>query len=133
MDILDSYPKTPILDVVRIVSQQSDGTVLLVQEFDDENWKLPGGKTEPNETVLEAIRREIQEELGLVISRQDVKKVIKKPIPDSPNYRYIVSITINPDTIKKTAEVREFGYFSVSALPITKFQKHIKTAVEFVS
>ncbi|MGI8384057.1 NUDIX domain-containing protein [Robertmurraya sp. P23] len=44
-----------------------DGSVLLI-EFNDENglhYNLPAGGVEPNETIMEAVRREAQEEASI--------------------------------------------------------------------
>ncbi|MPZ60485.1 MAG: NUDIX domain-containing protein [Propionibacteriales bacterium] len=42
-----------------------DGRVLLVHPDYKPTWDIPGGYVEPNETPLEACRREVQEELGI--------------------------------------------------------------------
>lgn len=59
----------PIIDVAVGVILRADGTVLLGDRPEGKPWagwwELPGGKREPNETVLEALSRELQEELGL--------------------------------------------------------------------
>ena len=44
-----------------------EGRVLLAHRRDIDWWNLPGGGMELNETVEEAIRREVREETGLEI------------------------------------------------------------------
>lgn len=43
----------------------SGGRILLVKPTYKERWDIPGGYVEPNETPLEACRREVREELSL--------------------------------------------------------------------
>jgi 8-oxo-dGTP pyrophosphatase MutT (NUDIX family) len=42
-----------------------DGRILLVDPTYKPNWDLPGGMAETNEPPLDALRRELAEELGL--------------------------------------------------------------------
>jgi ADP-ribose pyrophosphatase YjhB (NUDIX family) len=42
-----------------------DGKLLLVRRTDDGLWALPGGITDPGETLAETARRELQEETGI--------------------------------------------------------------------
>lgn len=45
-----------------------DGRVLLVDPTYKSGWDLPGGMAEPNEPPVDAVRRELAEELGLMIT-----------------------------------------------------------------
>jgi 8-oxo-dGTP diphosphatase len=61
-----------ILDVAAGVIVAPDGRVLLGQRPEGKPWsgwwELPGGKLEPGETVLEALKRELEEEIGISVT-----------------------------------------------------------------
>lgn len=56
------------------ILRQENGQILLASRPADKPWphwwELPGGKIEPDETPLEAVRRELEEELGVHIHSQ---------------------------------------------------------------
>lgn len=61
----------PVTDVAVGVLIQPDGQFLLTSrpqgKVYEGYWEFPGGKFEPGETVGQALRRELHEELGIVI------------------------------------------------------------------
>jgi 8-oxo-dGTP diphosphatase len=61
------------VDVAVAVLIRSDGAVLLAQRPREKvysgYWEFPGGKVEPGEPVVGALKREIREELGIEIER----------------------------------------------------------------
>jgi len=58
-------------DVVVCILIKPDGDVLLAQRPVGKPyagyWEFPGGKVEPDETLVNALRREMMEELGITI------------------------------------------------------------------
>lgn len=62
-----------ILDVAAGLIIRADGKLLLGQRPEGKPWagwwELPGGKLEPGETVLQALARELDEELGIQVTR----------------------------------------------------------------
>lgn len=61
-----------LVDVAVGVVIRPDGSLLLGQRPDGKPyagwWELPGGKVEPGETVLQALARELQEEIGIDVT-----------------------------------------------------------------
>ncbi|MGH8670417.1 MAG: Nudix family hydrolase [Burkholderiales bacterium] len=57
--------------VVAGVLQRPDGTILLAQRPPGKPyagyWEFPGGKIQPQETAIAALRRELEEELGIAV------------------------------------------------------------------
>ena len=60
---------SPIVEVVAAVILQPDGQFLLTRRPGGKvysgYWEFPGGKVEPNESLLHALERELWEELGI--------------------------------------------------------------------
>ena len=61
----------PRVDVVAAVLQQPDGRFLLAQRPRGKvyagYWEFPGGKVEPGEAPVDALKRELHEELGIEV------------------------------------------------------------------
>ena len=52
-----------------------DNQVLLLKKPRRGWWAIPGGKMEPQETVKRSVKREFQEETGLVINHPELKGI----------------------------------------------------------
>ncbi|HEV2515517.1 MAG TPA: NUDIX domain-containing protein [Devosia sp.] len=62
---MTTHPRT--IRIAAAVLADLDGRVLLVRKRGTAIFMQPGGKIEPGEAPLEALRREVREELGLTI------------------------------------------------------------------
>jgi len=64
-------PRKPVphYDVAAAVTTRDDGRVLVARRRQDDMlgglWEFPGGKREDGESLPEALRRELQEEMGI--------------------------------------------------------------------
>jgi ADP-ribose pyrophosphatase YjhB (NUDIX family) len=73
------------------------------------NWQLPGGFIEPDETIEQAVVREVQEEAGIVSEVEAVLALRSRYDPDSGNGIYVV-LLLKPVGGEPTADGREVDH-----------------------
>jgi len=88
------YPSRPIAGVGAVIL---DGdSVLLVRRANEPMrgfWSLPGGALELGERLIDGLRREIREEVGLEVNVVDVVEVLDRVICDEAGkvqYHYVL-------------------------------------------
>lgn len=70
--------------------------VLLVQRGTEPSygkWSVPGGLVELGESLRDAVRREVREEVGLDVQVNDLTAALDRVIPDEegrPRYHYVL-------------------------------------------
>ncbi|HVJ62097.1 MAG TPA: Nudix family hydrolase [Tahibacter sp.] len=78
---LETAPATDMIHVVAAALVDAEGRVLLAQRPPGKHlagyWEFPGGKVEPDESPLAALRREIREEIGVDVG--DAQRLIAIP------------------------------------------------------
>lgn len=101
--------------------EETEDQILLVQVRHREKYYFPGGKIDEGETLLEAIQREIEEELQLHFSQEDftyIGKVIGEAYPQ-PNTLtelngFKVNQRINWNDVQMDNEVTDIRWFNKS-------------------
>lgn len=62
-----------LIRVAAVVFRDERGRVLTVRKRGTERFMLPGGKLEDGETCAQTASREVEEELGLVVSAAELE------------------------------------------------------------
>ena len=96
-----------------------DGRILLVRRSSRRgrgNWQVPGGYVEPDETIEDAVVREVAEESGITARVQGILGVRNRCDPDINNSLYIVLLLhpLGVDPHPDNHEVDRAGFFTLA-------------------
>lgn len=87
------YKKEHIVTSVVAVIVDKDGRVLLTKRsippFQD-LWVMPGGKIDLGEPIMEALKREVHEEVGLEIEIEGLIDVFEHLTPGEENCHFVI-------------------------------------------
>ena len=82
-------------------------------------WGLPGGFLEPGEQPLDALKRELREEIGMEVESAKifVARSFGKPRQVEVLYLCRANSHAKPQTMPQTIEVERAEWFSIDSLP----------------
>jgi len=88
------YPEKPMVGVGAVIFKNDE--VLLIKRGNPPlagEWSIPGGKLEENESIIEAVQREIKEECNVLVDIDDLIDLFEYIEKDEKNrvkYHFIV-------------------------------------------
>lgn len=96
----------------------SEGRVLLVKHsYGLNNWDLPGGKAEENESAEETARREVLEEVGVEVGIGELTGIYYDPNYDMHHFVFLASNTNHAVPQPSSPEILECKFCSRDELP----------------
>ncbi|MDO8288668.1 MAG: NUDIX domain-containing protein [Parvibaculum sp.] len=113
--------RRPLTVGVRALVRDGEGRVLLVRHSYIPGWYMPGGGVERGETARHALRRELDEEAGIMLNDESPRL-----IGLYANFRefksdhvalYLVEAHQYQRVARTSFEISEHGFFALDALP----------------
>lgn len=92
-------------------------------------WEFPGGKMEPAETQMQALQREILEEIGIVVTHCDHRHTIEHHYPDKHVRLHFWDVTTFSGT-PRGCEDQRLEWVSFSELAAYRFPEANQNIVD---
>jgi 8-oxo-dGTP diphosphatase len=105
--------------------------VLLCHRTDQDNWNLPGGTVEQAETPWDAVVREVEEEVGLIVRPRVLSAVYS--IPSRSDLVFTFCCDVVSGQAHTSAEADRVQWFPLSELPDTLFASHRERILDAVA
>lgn len=107
----------PDIHVSAAVIHDADGRVLVVRKHGTTAFMQPGGKPEPGESPAQTLARELNEELGLIVSEDAMRPLGRfvSAAANEPGHRVVAdafAFAIDADAVAVQAEIAELRWIT---------------------
>jgi 8-oxo-dGTP diphosphatase len=106
----------PTLGVFAAIMDEDDRILCVRMNYATHAWTTPGGRVEPGESPLDALRREVLEEAGLDVVVEELVGVYSKPYKDDIVLFFRAQV-IRYNPWQPNDEIAQIGYFGRNELP----------------
>jgi len=111
------FRKVPIEGVSVVLTNPVGQVLLLRHSYGPDVWGLPGGGLKPGEDPAACSRREVQEELGVVLDRVEPIGTMEEVLSGSPHTAHLFTALCPSDPVPDAREVIEARFFSAGDTP----------------
>lgn len=96
------------LSVMAWIEDAFGGVILVKQAQGSRRWTLPGGKVKPGEALINALRREVREEIGMQIATAAPLDILDRP--RSAAITILYRVLLKPGVMKpRPREIERIG------------------------
>ena len=106
----------PTIGVFAAITDSSGRLLCVRQNYGPRNWTTPGGRVEKDESLAEALRREVLEETGLAVEPRELVAIYHKLYCDDLVFS-IEACVIGGSLKASSDEIAELGYFGTNEIP----------------
>ena len=105
------------LGVAGVIFDEQGRVLLVHQSYGRRGWDIPGGGREPNESLDQALRRELREEIGVEILNATLTGIYYEPGVDQHHFAFRCDLAAGAQPRANPPEILEVGYFELTGLP----------------
>ena len=96
------------ISVMAWIEDAFGGVIFVRQAKGSRSWTLPGGKVKTGEALVNALRREVREEIGMQISTASPLDILDRP--ESGSLTILYRVLLKPGTMKpRPPEIEKIG------------------------
>jgi 8-oxo-dGTP diphosphatase len=106
----------PKVGVFAAVFDKNSKILCVKINYGSGNWTLPGGHLENNESLYDAVKREVLEKTGYIVDIENLISVYSAPKKDDIVFLFKANIKGQIE-LKPNDEIQQIDFFERNALP----------------